>query len=219
MKSTIAVVTFFALVATIVYAIFAILAFSGAPVNILERFKKEEFDSSFSLRNLSNKEVSIADLTLQPDALIDLRSLGGRLFVRWSDGVFKAGKSIQASSALKTEHSIYGKYSIEVGLTQWNTLFSAPISEQECHRYIIKWFHPMPHSGIVLSMRDEDSASFYQNIHYAQRSPNMYELEVEENYKRYFATGSHFYYRYYCGSSGKLDRLTAFVAIISQLIN
>lgn len=219
MKSTIAVVAFFALVATIVYAIFAILAFSGAPVNILERFEREEFDGSFSLHNLSNKEVSIADLTLLPDAHIDLRSLEDRLFVRWSDGVFKAGKPAKASGILRLENSIYGKYSIEVGRTQWNTLFSAPISEQKCHRYAVKWLYPMPSSGVILSMRDEDNASFYQNIHYAEGRANMYELEVEENYKRYSAKGSHYYYRYHCASSGKGDRLTAFVEIATQLIN
>lgn len=220
MKNTIAVVTFFASVATIVYAIFAILAFIGSPINITERLEEEQFDSSFSLHNLSNKEVSIADLTLQPRANIGLRSLGGRLFINWDGGVFKSGKPVQASSALKLENSIYGKYSIEIEHTQWDTLFSAPISDQECHRYVIKWLNPMPTSGIVLSMRDEDSASFYQNIHYAQRSSNIYELEVEENYTRSFLSSvDRFYYRYQCRSSGQHGRLSAFVSIISQLTN
>lgn len=214
MKSKILITTFFVLVLSIVYGIFYFLALIKTPIDLSEKLEEHLFNSTFKLQNLNNSDIKIKDFVLYPNSSITLRSLNNLLFISWDGEITKKGLSIKSSNNLKVENSIYGKYSIEMNKTKWKELFSSKISEESCSAYTIKWFYPMPKNELLLSMKNENNVSFYQNIHYKE----MKEIEIEENFKRFSNKGSHFYYRYHCEYSGENNRLNDFIDIVDKLV-
>ena len=212
------IVLFFTIIFAIILGIFKILAYFWTPVNIQERHEKEAFDMSLLLENTDSISKTIGKFTLEPNTSIELRSLGSTVFVRWSDWVYKNNKILEPNENTSLENSIYGKYSSKNIATEWKNLLKAPISENKCSRYSMKWWNAMPSSGLILNLRDEDNVSFNQNIHYKQwTKKDIYNLELEEKYKRYSSKWSHFYYRYQCTSSGKQDRLWQFIKIVDLM--
>lgn len=210
-------VAIFVVVLTLVLAVIKAMAFFGQPIELNEKLAEQSFDLSMTLQNKSNQVVSIGTLELMPNSLIEMRSLSTTLFIGWQ-GVTRAGVTMKPSARLALENSAYGKYSIPIDQTNWKRLLEAQAADKGCDQYAFSWFSSIADNGVSIIVRDEDRGNFYQAAYYSPEQTNsIYDLELEENFRRYSSRGSNFYYRYHCESTGIADRLGQYLRLVDDL--